>query len=387
MTTLVTGATGFLGSALTTELIKRRTRLGQGTVCTSLPLSIRTGQESRIGSERGPGLAQDIGLKQDIGSMRAPELAQGTTPTVSDLRILTRDEKKARQQFGDAVTIIVGDITDVAQVRQAVDSVTTIYHCAGRLYHPSVPTELYYQTHVEGTGTLLKACQGQTQLQHFVHISTTGVHGITGATPAAENAPFAPTNPYEATKLEGELLVRKSHREQGLPISVVRPGLVYGPGDLHLLGFFRAIKKGLFRVIDGGKALLHPVYIDDMVVAMLLCAEQSQAIGRVYNIAGDHPVTIRELATAIAHALDRDLPAGSIPLWFANLASDIFAITPGMRGEHAPLTRSRVQFLTRSRIYDISRARSELGYRPVVGLEEGMKRAAMWYHEHHYIEK
>ena len=122
-----------------------------------------------------------------------------------------------------------------------------------------------------------------------------------------------------------------------------------------------------------------------MIAAILLCGEQSQAIGRAYNIAGDHPISIRELATAIAHSLDRKLPAGNIPLWLANLASDIFAITPGMKGESAPLTRSRVKFLTHSRVYDISRAKSELGYRPVVGLEEGMKRTAAWYRKHNYI--
>jgi nucleoside-diphosphate-sugar epimerase len=327
MTTLVTGATGFLGSALTTELVKRR----------------------------------------------------------QEVRILVRDEKKAREQFDDAVSITVGDITNAAQVQQAVNGVTTIYHCVGKLYHPSIPTALYYQTHVGGTETLLKVCRRQDQLRRIVHISTTGVHGVTGTTPANENAPFAPGNPYEATKLESELLALKAYQEHGLPVSVVRPGLVYGPGDLHLLGFFKAIKKGLFRVIDGGKALLHPIYIDDMVAAMLLCAEQPQAIGRVYNIAGDQPVTIRRLATAIAHALDRKLPTESIPLWLANLASDIFALIPNMRGEHAPLTRSRVTFLTHSRVYDISRARSELGYKPEVGLEEGIKRTSVWYYKHHYL--
>lgn len=334
MTILVTGATGFLGSALTTELIKRHVAAGP----------------------------------------------------VAGLRILVRDEKKARQQFGDAVTIIKGEITDEAQVQRAVDGVTTIYHCVGKLYHPSVLAAVYAQTHVTGTEILLKACQGQAQLQRFVHVSTTGVHGVTGARPAAEDAPFAPTNPYEITKLAGELLALNAYKEQGLPVCVVRPGLVYGPGDLHLLGFFTSIKKGLFRVIDGGKALLHPVYIDDMVSAMLLCAEQPQALGRVYNIAGDQPVTIRELASAIAHALDRKLPSRSIPLWLANLASDIFAVMPGMSGERAPLTRSRVKFLTNSRVYDISRARSELGYRPEVELDEGMKRTAAWYYKHHYIE-
>ncbi len=327
MTTVITGATGFLGSSLVTELLKRQ----------------------------------------------------------QAVRILTRDEKKARQQFGSAATIIAGDITDAVQVQQAVDGATAIYHLAGRLYHPSTPTELYRQTHVEGTRILLKACQGQTQLRRIVHVSTTGVHGVTGETPATEDAPFAPTNPYEATKLEGELLALQTYQEQGLPVTVVRPGLVYGPGDLHLLGFFASIRKGLFRVIDHGKALLHPVYIDDLLAALLLCAERPQAVGRSYNIAGERPVIVRELATAIAHALGRELPPGSIPLWLANLASDIFTVMPGMKGEHAPLTRSRVKFLTNSRIYDISRARSELGYAPAVGLEEGMKLTAMWYYKHGWL--
>jgi nucleoside-diphosphate-sugar epimerase len=279
MTTVVTGASGFLGSALVTELVKRQ----------------------------------------------------------QPVRILARDEKKARQQFGDAVTISQGDITDAVQVQCAVDGATTLYHLAGRLYHPSIPVELYHQTHVEGTRILLEACQGQTQLQRIVHVSTTGVYGVTGETPASEEAPFAPTNPYEATKLEGERLALKAYQEQGLPVTVVRPGLVYGPGDLHLLSFFVSIHKGLFRVIDGGKAFLHPVYIDDLLAAFLLCAERSQAPGRSYNIAGERPVTVRELATAIAQAQGKELPAGSIPLWFANLASDLFTVMPGTRGEHAPL--------------------------------------------------
>jgi nucleoside-diphosphate-sugar epimerase len=327
MTNLVTGATGFLGSALVMELVRQ---------------------------------------KQPV-------------------RILARDPQKARAQFGAAVDIIVGDINDEEQVRRSVEGANIIYHLVGRLYHPSTPPELYYRTHVEGTRVLLNACKGQRQLQRIVHCSTTGVHGETGKMPAAEDAPFAPTNPYEVTKLEAELLALRACKEDGLPVSVARPGLVYGPGDLHLLGFFSSINKGLFRVIDGGKALLHPIYIDDMTAAFLLCAGRPEAIGHSYNLAGDHPVTIRELATAIAHALDKELPGGSIPLWLANLASDIFALVPGMQGEKAPLTRSRVKFLTHSRVYDISRAKNELGFAPRIQLEEGMRRTAEWYRKHKYL--
>jgi nucleoside-diphosphate-sugar epimerase len=321
MINAVTGATGFLGTALVTELVKR----GQ------------------------------------------------------PVRVLARDEAKARQQFGEAVTIISGDITDTDAVTRLVDGATHVYHLAGRLYHPATPAALYRQTHVEGTRTLLQACQGQAQLQRIVHCSTTGVHGVTGDTPAAEDSPFAPTNPYEATKLEGELLALEAYRKQGLPVSVARPGLVYGPGDLHLLGFFQSINKGFFRVIDGGRAMLHPIYIEDMIAAFLLCAEHPAPVGRCYNIAGERPVTIRELATTIASALDKQLPRGSIPLWLANLASDVFAIIPGFQGERAPLTRSRVAFLTNSRVYDCRRVQEELGFQATISLDKGIKQTADWY--------
>src|SRR5579863_7336808 len=270
MTILVTGATGFLGSALVTELLKQQ----------------------------------------------------------QPVRVLARDEARARAQFGDAVDIVVGEITDTAQVQHAVEGASIVYHFAGRLYHPDTPAELYYRTHVEGTRILLEACQGQSALQRIVHCSTTGVHGVTGRTPAAEDAPFAPTNPYEKSKLEGELLALQAWKEDGLPVSVARPGLVYGPGDLHLLGFFSSIKKGLPCLIDGGKALIHPIYVDEMTTAFLLCAECPQATGHSYNFAGDHTVSFRERASAIAKALGKQLPAGDIPLWLANVASDVFALVP-----------------------------------------------------------
>ncbi len=327
MTILVTGATGFLGSALVTELLRQQ----------------------------------------------------------QPVRILARDEARARAQFGDAVDIVVGEITDTAQVQRAVEDASIVYHLAGRLYHPSTPAELYYHTHVEGTRILLDACKGQSSLQRIVHCSTTGVHGATGRTPAAEDAPFAPTNPYEKSKLGGESLALQACKEDGLPVSVARPGLVYGPGDLHLLGFFVSIKKGRPSLIDGGRALIHPIYIDDMTTALLLCAERPQAIGHSYNIAGDQPVSFRQLSEAIAHSLGRPFPKGDIPLWLANLASDIFALIPGIRGENAPLTRSRVKFLTNSRVYDIERARSDLGFAPTMPLEEGMRLTAAWYQKHEYL--
>ncbi len=327
MSVLVTGATGFLGSALTTELLKHGERV----------------------------------------------------------RVLARDERRARALFGEAVEIIPGEITDADSVGRAVEGVEVIYHLAGRLYHPALPAELYQRTHVEGTRVLLACCRDQPQLRRLVHCSTTGIYGVTGSTPADEDAPCAPTNPYEYTKLEGERLVLEAYERDGLPVCIARPGLVYGPGDLHLLGLFVAIKRGLFRVIASGAAMLHPIYIDDLVAALLLCATHPQAVGRYYNLAGERPVTIRQLAEGIARALDQSLPAGSIPRWLANLAADLCSLLPGLRGERAPLTRSRVAFLTHSRIYDTRRVRTELGFQAAMGLEEGLRLTTCWYRKHGYL--
>jgi nucleoside-diphosphate-sugar epimerase len=318
-----------------------------------------------------------------LGGALVAELTRRGCP----VRILARDCNRARHRLGESVEVVRGDITDGPSVRQAVEGVSTIFHLAGRLYHPSVPAAVYQRTHVEGTRTLLEACRGRSRLRCLVHVSTTGVYGVTGEQPAAEDAPFAPTNPYEATKLAAELLAVEAWQQRDLPVTVVRPALVYGPGDLHLLDFVAAIDRGLFRVIDGGRSMLHPVYIDDLVTALLLSAESSQALGRSYNIASERPVTVRELATAIARALGRELPPTSIPLWLANLGSDLFALIPGMRGERAPLTRSRVEFLTRSRIYDVRRARTELGYAPRIELEKGMQLTTQWYRSNRYLDR
>jgi nucleoside-diphosphate-sugar epimerase len=123
-----------------------------------------------------------------------------------------------------------------------------------------------------------------------------------------------------------------------------------------------------------------------MTAAFLLCAQRPEALGRSYNIAGEHPVTIRELAVVIANAMGKELPNGNIPLWLANLAAGIFSIVPGFQGERAPLTRSRVSFLTNSRVYNCSRVESELGFKAKVDLEWGMQQTAAWYYKHHYLQ-
>jgi nucleoside-diphosphate-sugar epimerase len=296
------------------------------------------------------------------------------------VRVLARSPAKAQPLADRGAQIVAGDITDRAVVQAAVDEAELIYHLAGRLLVPGIPARDYRRTHVGGTGLLLACCGAGSSPKRFVHCSTTGVLGVTGNRPAAEDAPIHPTNVYEATKAEAEQLVR-DRLAGGFPAVIARPGLVYGPGDGHLLPFFRAVLGRRFRPIGHRDVWLHPIYIDDLTEALVRCGRRDSAAGECFHLAGQEPVPLAGLASAIARAGGTALPRGRIPLpaaWAAAAAGDV--LPPGWR-RLAPLTSSRLDFLTHSRVYDVGKARRLLDFAAPTDLATGMARALAWYRQ------
>jgi nucleoside-diphosphate-sugar epimerase len=300
------------------------------------------------------------------------------------VRVLARSPVKAKELEEHGAEVIVGEITDRRAVRAAVDEVAVVYHLAGRLLVPGVTNAEYRRTHVEGTKVLLTCCQEAPSLERFVHCSTTGVLGATGDRPADENAAMRPTNIYEATKAEAELAVRE-RCEAGFPAVIARPGLVYGPGDLHLLPFFRSVLQRRFRPIGRRIAWLHPIYIDDLTEALLRCGDHDAAVGECFHLAGRDPVPLAELARAIARAGGSRLPAGRIPLPAARAAAALGDRLPAGLKRSAPLTRSRLEFLTHSRIYDVTKAQRALDFTAKIDLPTGAARTMAWYREEGYL--
>ena len=299
------------------------------------------------------------------------------------VRVLARSATKAEPLRAQGADLAVGEITDRDAVRAALDDVAVVYHLAGRLFMPGVPAADYYTTHVEGTRTLLSACRARPRLERVVHCSTTGVLGATGDYAVDEAAPYGPTNAYEETKAEAEVLVRASARS--LPAVIVRPGLVYGPGDLHLLGFFRAIQRRQFRPIGRRSVWLHPIYIDDMTEALLRCGQHPRAVGECFHIAGSEPVTIARLAATIAMAVGVAPPRGTIPLAVARAVAAVGDVLPARLRSAAPLTRNRLDFLTHSRVYNVAKARQVLDFAATTDLPTGIAHSVAWYRRHGYL--
>ena len=300
------------------------------------------------------------------------------------VRVLVRSPAKAEPLIDRGAEAFRGDITDGRAVAAAVDGATVVYHLAGRLLVPGVPAAEYHRTHVEGTRLLLASCREAGHLERFVHCSTTGVLGVTGHRPADERAPLRPTNVYEATKAEAELAVRGTWRH-GFPAVIARPGLVYGPGDLHLLPFFRSVLRRRFRPIGRRPVWLHPIYIDDLTEALVRCGLHPAATGECFHIAAPEPVHLAGLAEAIARAGGTRVPAGHIPLLAAHALAAVGDGLPPRLKASAPLTRSRLEFLTHSRVYEVGKARRLLGFTAATDLPTGAARSMAWYREQGYL--
>jgi nucleoside-diphosphate-sugar epimerase len=280
--------------------------------------------------------------------------------------------------------ILIGSVTDRTLVWKAIQGCEVVHHLAAAFRQVNLPKRVYWNVNVEGTRYLLEAAL-QSAVKTFIYCSTCGVHGDVKRGPADETAPITPADYYQYTKYEGEKVVAQ-FVGKGLKIVTLRPTAIYGPGDperFYML--FKLVNQGRFFMFGDGRAHYHPVYIDNLVDAFELAAASARGEGEVYLIGDEQSYTLNELVSAIAKTLGVDLKMRHVPfrlLWLAALASELaykpFRVDP-------PLFRRRVDWFRQNRAFTIAKAERELGYRPKVGLAEGLTKTAQWYCEHGYL--
>jgi nucleoside-diphosphate-sugar epimerase len=160
---------------------------------------------------------------------------------------------------------------------------------------------------------------------------------------------------------------------------IARPEFVYGPGDRHVLGLFRAVQRGMFFYIGSGDCLCHPSYIDDVVAGLMACATERASPQHAYHICGPRPLPLREFVNAIADTLGVQRPRLHLPKPLVTAGAWATEIAAGVLGREPPLTREGVRFFTESRAFSTDKARHELGWSPKVDLTAGIQRSVEWY--------
>lgn len=293
-----------------------------------------------------------------------------------DVLLLVRVKGAGNTQNGPQVNYHVGDLTRPETLNGIVNHVDVIFHLAAQLGEWGVPCDSYYKLNVNGTRCLLDLCCDQ-KIKRFVHISTPGVQGK-GHRRANEDMPYNPPYLYEQTKCMAEQLVLGYHRDFKLPVTIIRPDFVYGPGDYRRVPLYRAIQKHLFLIVGDGSSVLHPTYVADTVEGLLLSATNPCTVGEIVNIAGPHIVSIKEYVTTIARALKVKPPPFNLPQVIGKEAAFACELISKFTHRAPFVSRSKIEFLTRDHGSDISKARRLIGFSPNYPLERGFQLTLDW---------
>jgi len=300
------------------------------------------------------------------------------------VRSLVRPETQANELEKLNVELVRGDLCDPDSIRNAVAGVDKVFHIAALFRQQGVGQDVFKKVNAESVEHLLKASI-EHGVSRFVHCSTVGVHGHVVESPANEDAPFGPGDIYQETKLQGEEIARRYMNDGCLPVTIVRPAGIYGPGDMRFLKLFRAIYRRRFVMIGAGTVNYHFTYVDDLVDGIILSSQLEQAIGHTYILGGKEYVPLNQLVTMIAEELQVKPPGLRLPMWPVYAAGFACEVICKPFGLEPPLYRRRIDFFKKNRAFDISKASQELGYQPKVNLQEGIHRTAAWYKQRGYL--
>jgi 2-alkyl-3-oxoalkanoate reductase len=272
--------------------------------------------------------------------------------------------------------VTVGDVSRGGSWFHVLAEADLVIHAAAIVSEAGDPAT-FWRVNVEGTRTVLQAA-AQARVGRVLHLSSVVVHGPTFPDGVDETGAIRMTgNLYTDTKVAGEhqaLLAAASGR---VAVTVVRPGDAYGPhSNPWTVRPVELMRRGMFVLVDGGKGVLSPVYVDDVVEGALAAAGSEAGIGEVFHITGGAGVEAREFFGHYARMLGR--PMRSLPSTAAVALTLPFAVLSRATGRHPPFAASALEYVTRSGTYSIAKSRQVLGWQPSVSLEEGMARTHLW---------
>jgi len=284
---------------------------------------------------------------------------------------------------------LLGDVRDAEFVHSAVAGCDAVVHLAAKVgvigsWHD------YRSINVDGTANVVAAARHHG-VARFVHVSTPSVAhagdalvGV-GATPAVTGRKGAW---YAESKAIAEQMVQGAASD-ALPIVIIRPHLVWGPGDTQLVGrIVERARAGRLALVGDGAALIDTTYIDNAssaLVAALDAVEPGAAcLGKAYVIANGEPRPVAELVAGICGAAAIDITPRRVPRRLAVAAGALVERVWALRGAEAgepPLTRFLAEQLGTAHWFDPRPAQRDLGWAPTVSIDEGLARLAAWFCE------
>jgi nucleoside-diphosphate-sugar epimerase len=304
------------------------------------------------------------------------------------VRALVRPTSDTQRLRELGVEIRVGSLMDNATMMSAAKGAGRVFHCAA-LVSDWGPYEAFEQANVQGVRSVLGAAT-RADVSRFVYLSTSDVYGFPGR-PVDETEHLSPRGfPYSDTKVDAETLIWTHWRTVKLPVTVLRPATVYGPrAQLLVAGLLRALRRRKAFLIDGGAHIAGLAYVGNLVDAMILAADRDEAVGQAYNISDGTDVTWKAYLDGLADIaqVPRTSHNRSHDVAFAQATAWESWYRLRGRTDRPPFTRMMVELMGTDQSFPIDKAREQLGYRPRVDFAEGMRHTADWVHQSGLLEQ
>jgi len=290
------------------------------------------------------------------------------------VRVLTRSPDRARALLPADTEVLAGEVTQRFDVTRAMEGCEVVYHLAdsadaGR----TTDARDHWRINVQGTRLVMQAAV-EAGVRRIVHCGTARVHGDTGPDSANEESAFRPTNAYELTKLQAERLALLFVRECGLPVVVARPTWTYGADDRRFRRMTASVRRGHVVIPGTRTARVHPIHVDDLVRGLRLLATRDVAIGESFILGGPEHLSLDELITVLARAAGVKRPQ----VHSAELSTRMLVWASERFETFGGAMRGRLEFFTKSHVFDIEKASRVLGFTPHVAVSEGVGRTVRW---------
>lgn len=299
------------------------------------------------------------------------------------VRVLVRPTADRRWLAGKEVETVTGDLFD----REATDALCRdarwVFHAAGAISaHRQRP---YFAINVDGSMAVARSAQrAAPTLKRFVFVSSQSVCGPSrDGAPLTERTDARPVNLYGESKLAAE----RALSELELPLTVVRPGPIYGPRDRNTLPFFQLARFGLRLKLGFGRRLSNFAHVEDVVAGMVACAEHRAAEGGVFLLGGPDNMEFDDIGRAVVQAVrGKDGRVVFVPRWLAYTAGAVGGGVGRLLSTPPGLNLDRIRMLVQPNwSMDLSHIGETVGFEPTIPLPDGALQTANWYREQGWI--
>ncbi len=303
----------------------------------------------------------------------------------NEVRILARTNSLLDPLRRKGIEVIKGDYNNVESLKAAVEGVDYIYHVAG--VTKALDEKTYIEGNVTATENLLRAtCSVNTSLKRFLHVSSGAAAGPSPSAeePIDETAPPKPVTLYGKTKLQAEQVCKQFFAN--LPITIVRPSIIYGERDKDMLEHFKTVKYGIIPIFGFAEKKYDYLYVKDLIEGMIAAAESEKTKGEIYFLSGKAH-SWHEVGEAAKKALGKSFAIKiTFPDWLSTTLAAVVEDINKAQGKISILNRDRARDgKERYWTFSTKKAKQDFNFTQKVPLEEGFQRTVEWYRQNRWI--